>query len=140
MSMAKYKLHEGRLLIPEEMLERLDLNNLYVVESSIELRKKGFKYFDFGFGYEKLKFLLLTDEPPKGRGVREQVVASRMFPANIRKKGNSYRLALSKELRNYAGIEECCVLVRVEGKNPYIGMWSEKNWRKYMKLVENQPL
>ena len=142
MSIIKYKLDGERLHIPEGFLEGFNRENLRIVEDSVELRRRGlFRYVDLGrLGYKKLKFLRLTDRPPLGGGMKEQLVASKVHHVIPKKKGKLYRITLPELLRNYAGIEKNCVMVKVEGGKPYIGIWGENEWKKYTKLAKNCPV
>jgi DNA-binding transcriptional regulator/RsmH inhibitor MraZ len=85
-------------------------------------------------GYKTLTFLKMTDNLPQTPELLEQLYASKSRHVGFDGKN---RIPIKNEEMRHAGIAQECVLIKNEGSNPYVGIWSPRNWRKYYRAVRS---
>jgi len=139
--MAKTTLHideSGRLLLPKEYTAGIDPDNLYLCRDGVRVRRRGiFRLVNVGqIGYKTLTFLKMTDNLPQTPELLEQLYASKS--RHVELDGKKRIMFKDEEMRHAGiGIAQECVLIKNESSNPYVGIWSPRNWRKYYRAVRS---
>lgn len=125
-----------RFSFPNEYLSGLSRDSLYLCKDGMRVRRRGiFRFVDIRqIGYKTLNFLKMTDNLPQTQELLAQFYASKDRHVELDGKN---RILIKDEEMNHAGIAQECVLIKNEGSNPYVGIWSPRNWGKYDRAVRS---
>ncbi|NIO22699.1 MAG: hypothetical protein GTN38_01575 [Candidatus Aenigmarchaeota archaeon] len=120
----------GRICIPKDILKNFNRDNLFITKHTIEIPlESGLGRFIEAFRYKHLSFLKITDSEPE---ISTEKFAEQIKAASIdnMKVDSSGRKLLPYDMKKWAGIKKRYVVVSVPDE-PYIGVWSDKQWKKY---------